>query len=227
MRTRDDYETNEPQSGALPPSDNNRLMQLAGDLHDGLLQYVIAARMMNEVVRNRLRAASTELPPEVELVEHYLQQAIAEGRRLIERLHGGRPAEIDLAAELGKLVQELSEEGRVECEFHLEGAAPRDAAVVDTLFRVAQESLSNIRRHSRATWARVSLIGQSSRVQLEVMDNGAGFDAGSPRGDELRAGVGLAGMRRRVEAIGGRCQIESSPSRGTRVQVELPLNSPM
>ena len=66
MRTRDDYETNEPQSGALPPSDNNRLMQLAGDLHDGLLQYVIAARMMNEVVRNRLRAASTELPPEVD-----------------------------------------------------------------------------------------------------------------------------------------------------------------
>jgi signal transduction histidine kinase len=215
-----------PSNSDSSPSPDDWLgTQLAGDLHDGLLQYVIAARMMNEVVQKKLRAASVDVPPELELVERYLQQAIAEGRRLIDILHGGQPAGIDLAAALEHLTRELSGEGRIACVFRLEGAVPRDRAVADVLYRVAQESLSNVRRHSDASSATLTLVTRPASVRLEVTDNGRGFATDTPPCgvSEPGTGMGLAGMRRRVEARGGRWHLESAPMQGTRLTVELPL----
>jgi two-component system NarL family sensor kinase len=221
-----DHDDVPAQDAPTSANDDSVRMRLANDLHDGLLQYVIAARMMNEAMRNQFRTLSANVPAEIELVENHLQQAIEEGRRLIEQLHSGQTVEFDVADVLSRLARELSDEGRIDCEIHLEGTAPQDAAVREVLVRVAQEAVSNIRRHSEAKRARLSLICTSDRVTLEVSDDGRGFDPRSTPGGDAGHRVGLASVYRRVQALGGHCQLESSPSRGTTITIELPLAWP-
>ena len=90
------------------------------------------------------------------------------------------------------------------------------------LFRIVQECLRNIARHSQARLARVSLEGGSSRIRLIVEDNGVGFDVGAPQG---KAGLGLVSMRERLRLISGDICIRSSLSAGTRIEVFAPLTT--
>ena len=85
--------------------------------------------------------------------------------------------------------------------------------VEEALFRVAQEALSNVARHSKATLVQITLTITDDTVSLAVLDNGQGFDP------VLTRGTGILGMRERVETIGGRFHLESSPGNGTRVVV--------
>jgi signal transduction histidine kinase len=85
------------------------------------------------------------------------------------------------------------------------------------IFRLAQETLHNITKHAQAKSARVTLVRDADSVQLVVQDDGLGFDAGRTRG------LGLLGMRERVARLRGSFDIDSSPGKGTRVTVTLPL----
>ena len=200
---------------------DRRLAELACDLHDGLLQYVIAARMVNESVRHKLTSASVPVPSEVDTVEAYLQQAISEGRRLIETLQSAdHPSQDprDLATALRTLVEHLATEGQVRFDLQLDDEVALAASEREVLFRVAQEAISNIRRHSCATTVDVRLQRQGQGVLFEIMDNGRGFDVH----DVTQGHFGLVSMRQRVEALGGELQIDSQLNRGTRILVRLP-----
>jgi signal transduction histidine kinase len=95
-----------------------------------------------------------------------------------------------------------------------------------TLFRVAQEALTNIARHAHATQATVTFEQRPNVVRLEVSDNGVGFSPEAERAGPYApgSGLGLVGMRERVTLVGGRWSIHSAPGQGTRVVVELPLS---
>jgi signal transduction histidine kinase len=88
------------------------------------------------------------------------------------------------------------------------------------LFRIAQEALHNIVKHSRSTSATVRLIPTKAGVRLRIADRGKGFDAAAREG----AGLGLLSMRERVDFAGGRIAIRSAVGRGTRVVVNLPIH---
>jgi signal transduction histidine kinase len=94
-----------------------------------------------------------------------------------------------------------------------------DAALC--LFRVAQESLRNVVKHSRAQSAKVELCGGQGEVRLTVTDTGAGFDP-----DQVREqnGLGVISMRERLRALGGRLSIQSVPGEGTRVEAVVPID---
>lgn len=96
---------------------------------------------------------------------------------------------------------------------------PEDHEIV--LYRVAQEALTNVARHARASSARVELTETAETVVLEVHDDGVGFD---PAAEEQQGGLdhfGLAGMRERVEMVGGHLSVDSAPGQGTTVDVEM------
>jgi signal transduction histidine kinase len=90
------------------------------------------------------------------------------------------------------------------------------------LFRVTQEALGNLVKHSGAKSARVELGSNEAGVSLRIMDEGKGFDT---RSTNAGAGIGLVGMNERVRLIGGRLLIKSQPMRGTEILAEVPLRS--
>ena len=92
------------------------------------------------------------------------------------------------------------------------------------LFRIAQEALSNIRRHSEASKATVKLEFENGNVKMTITDNGKGFELPGNFGDLARVGkLGLAGMEERARLLGGWIRIESKPGEGTSVVVEAPI----
>ena len=89
------------------------------------------------------------------------------------------------------------------------------------LFRIAQDVLVNVRQHSHATRATVTLDLAEDSVRLSVEDNGSGFDVNEVL--NVRKGIGLSTLRERVEMMGGQAQIDSAPGRGTRVSLVIPI----
>jgi signal transduction histidine kinase len=95
---------------------------------------------------------------------------------------------------------------------------PLSLEIEQTLYRIAQEALANVARHSAANHVDLRLGDEGSAVTMSIADDGCGFD---PRGEH--AGMGLASMRERAEALNGELVIESEPGRGTHISVTLPV----
>jgi NarL family two-component system sensor histidine kinase LiaS len=151
---------------------------------------------------------------EAERLAHQAQQELT---TLIREL---RPAALEgkgLAAALRDYVADWSRQNEIAAEVRVQGERPLPLVVEQTLFRVAQEALANISRHSAATAAEVHLAYEAQQVALTIADNGHGFQTGAVNGK----GLGLRSMRERVEALGGHWAIESGPSRGTKIEAHL------
>ena len=103
-------------------------------------------------------------------------------------------------------------------DFEVDGSVALPAAVEEELYRIAQEALNNSLKHSRARAVTVRLSRSAGTVVLEIADDGMGFDLLEAR---RQGGLGLMSMEQRVEGLGGRLEVLSSPGEGTRVLVEV------
>jgi signal transduction histidine kinase len=124
---------------------------------------------------------------------------------------------------LHRLVNEFAERHQLAIGFShapMPSALPPDVALC--LFRVAEESLTNIAKHSGARSARVDLAGGNDGIRLTVEDTGRGFDQKSL---EQRAGLGFVSMRERLRLVHGTLHIRSAPSRGTRIEARIPART--
>jgi len=150
-----------------------------------------------------------------------VQEVSAEIHRLSYELHPSKLDRLGLAAASMSLCKEISRQQSVcvECTFqNLSEPLPRDISLC--LYRVIQESLRNIVRHSGARKASVDLQGSTSEIRLKITDDGVGFDPASGR---QKGGLGLFSMRERLRLIGGSISIESQPLRGTQISATVPL----
>ncbi|MDP9270900.1 MAG: sensor histidine kinase, partial [Chloroflexota bacterium] len=192
--------------------------RLAREIHDGMSQELWFAKLKQE------RLASMELPPAARAlateVAGALEAALSEARQAILAL---RPTEgVSFAEVLEGFVADFSDRFGILAECSCDAAAnaisPRNQA---ELLRIAQEALTNARRHADPTLVRVSVDVGDGTLRLVVSDNGRGFD-----GDLVRtSGYGLRSMRERAELIGGRLTIETGIQDGTRVRVEVPMEA--
>jgi signal transduction histidine kinase len=132
-----------------------------------------------------------------------------------------RPAALDvgLAAALEWQADEFTRRSGIECLLHADEDVELDDGQATALFRIVQESLTNVLKHAHATHVEVTLDAPGDAIRLEVSDNGRGFDAA---GQPQRGKFGLMGMRERVLVLGGRVDINSAPGTGTSIQVSLP-----
>ncbi|HZW21426.1 cache domain-containing protein [Noviherbaspirillum sp.] len=198
--------------------------RLSRDLHDGISQWLVSIKLQVESGIAKLVAQANK--PEVarasfDRAANQLNDVLGEVRRIS---HDLRPALLDdlgLAPALDHLAREFSESTGIATRFELEGVIEGLNDVANTvLFRIAQEALTNIKRHANASEAGVRLQGGKTSVRLVVSDNGVGFDV-ADIAQHPKRGIGLRNMHERVNAIGGKLEMASSVA-GTQVTATLP-----
>ena len=142
--------------------------------------------------------------------------------KLSYQLHPAKLEQLGLVLATRSLCSEQGKLWKMEVEFTQVGI-PRslNRLTALSLYRIVQESLTNAGRHGNATRASVELEGRADDITLLVVDNGQGFDL--LRVDQ-HAGLGLVGMRERVRLLNGRIDFNSTPGKGTRIQVTVPLD---
>jgi PAS domain S-box-containing protein len=198
--------------------------RVAYEVHDGLAQIAAAAQQHLEAFASRYRSASSERRDELGQALTLARATVREARRVIAGL---RPTVLDdfgLAPAIAFELQGLRGEGwQVE---YTDGLGPLrlEPTLETALFRVTQEALANVRKHSHSNRVAVTLERHLQTVRLEIRDWGRGF---RPSVAQARSGpserVGLAGIQERIALLRGRCSIRSRPGAGVRITVEVPL----
>jgi signal transduction histidine kinase len=156
------------------------------------------------------------------------QNALGELRNLISDLRPPQLDDLGLAAALRWYVQAYAQRRGIAAQFRVEGDDSRLPPEYRTvLYRIAQEALTNIAKHAEAGSAEVVLIVESSRVRLDVRDDGRGFDPQlvAQLETDRQAGWGLVGIRERALLLGGESRIDTAPGAGTHLQVTVPLHA--
>lgn len=192
---------------------------LARELHDELGALLTAAKLDLARLRSKLPSASAEALERLAHLADTLNSVIALKRRIIEDLRPSALDNLGLTASLEILVREFSERSGVRITCQLDPVAPSPAVSL-TIYRLVQEALTNMGKYAKAGQAQVSLLSQGQQIEVVVSDNGQGFDLATLRA----ASHGLAGMRHRVEAAGGKLQVASQPGAGTRISAVVPLD---
>ncbi|MEK8034593.1 CHASE3 domain-containing protein [Ideonella sp. DXS29W] len=192
--------------------------RLARDLHDELGALLTAAKLDVARIRPKLQQAAPDLAPRLAHLVEALNSGIALKRRIIEDLRPSTLNSLGLGPALEILCQESGERMGLPIDARLEPVrlAPGADLVV---FRVVQESLTNIAKYAKATKIEVQLCTEGDWAVVEVRDNGVGFDANR----STRGSHGLLGMRFRVEAERGHLEVLTAPGRGTTLRARLPL----
>ena len=202
------------------------LQRILLDIHDGPVQHMYAALSQLELMERALDRAEP-VDPEVRQRADRVRRLLEDGLTEVRSFIGAFRAPEFEHRPLRQLVDELilQHEHLTDTEIVLDADAPlpaEDLPVRIALYRILQEGLSNAYRHGGASRVHLSLRAVTRdgrpRLRLELVDNGAGFDASDALG---ATHFGLRGMRDRVEMIGGSFALESAPGRGTRIAVEV------
>lgn len=190
---------------------------LARELHDELGALLTAAKLDVARLKSRLGPQGPEVLERMQHLTEALNSGIALKRRIIEDLRPSSLANLGLTPSLEILAREFSERSGVEVATSLEAVELGESAQL-TVYRIVQESLTNVGKYAEATQVDISVRDYSNHVEVEIRDNGKGFDVHSMHASTH----GLAGMRHRVEAAGGRLSLASQPGNGTRIMAMLP-----
>jgi two-component system, NarL family, sensor histidine kinase DegS len=202
--------------------------RIARELHDSVVQSLTALVADLEYFRTRCLPASNETSPAVAAKVETWQELARDSLMSMRRALGGLrvPAELEggLESALQTLVTELRDEGycvQYECADWPE-LLPFE--YTSNLYYIVQEALTNIRKHAQASTVRIAMFSYEGHLHLSIGDNGKGIAASaSPK--QAGCQQGLIGLRERVILLAGRVSIESSPARGTRIDVDIPLEA--
>jgi PAS domain S-box-containing protein len=199
--------------------------RIARELHDDTVQYlVVLARQLDD-----LASSSKGLSMEEKLKLEDLRQQVTNIMEGVRRLsHDLRPATLDrlgLLPALEWLAANMEKLSGIKVQVKTSGSERRLPTEVEViLFRIAQEALSNVRRHSKATSAEVRVEFEDNKARILVKDNGKGFAMPETMGNMVKEGrLGLAGMQERIQLLNGSLKIQSEPGKGTAVIVEAPI----
>lgn len=189
------------------------------DLHDGLGQHLTATSIAADLLASRLAATAHAAEPDARTIVALLQDGIAKTRQIARGLLLSAIEPDELVAELEELTATLGEEHRITCRFQLQGTVRGiDAATSSHLFYIAQEAALNALRHARSSFVEISLVSNTSGIELTITDNGRGLPAQPPQ----PSGMGLRIMAHRAQLIGGAFALSAVPGGGTRVQCRVP-----
>lgn len=201
--------------------------RIARELHDGPAQSVSNLAMKAEICRRLSQVGDTpKLDRELEKFGDNIRASVREIRTILYDL---KPAVLEqglfqaIQTRIGVFEENTGIRPVVETS-GVDAALPE--YVVSAVYNIVQEALTNIQKYARARSVTVSLNVEPNRLQVRVSDDGAGFDinqsASSPE-SRLKGGFGLPGMRERVELLRGEMQVDSSPGKGTRISVTVPI----
>ncbi|MFC1874082.1 histidine kinase [Chloroflexota bacterium] len=195
------------------------------DLHDSVAQWLVGASYRLQTF-DRIIAGDERARREVADMEQTVTKSLKELRRVVVGLRPPALDELGLTHALRQSLEELQSNDK-DCRFTLKGQPFRLPSSMEiTIYRVVQESLSNIRKHSEASKITLSLQFQKNLLTVEIGDNGKGFDLNNTLGSAIAVGhMGLLGMKQRAEMLGGDIKMRSKEGVGTTVTFSLPVQS--
>ncbi|HXW57537.1 MAG TPA: PAS domain-containing protein [Candidatus Cybelea sp.] len=210
-------------TGRLMRSQDEERRRIARELHDGLGQYLVAVKMNLDVLAMSAPARSGLLENLTDAIKQ-IENAIAEVRTMSHLLHPPLLDEVGLELALVWYAEGFAKRSGIDVEVDISPALGRlDTEAETALFRVVQECLTNVHRHSGSATASVRLSRENGGLRLEVCDEGRGMPTlPSEEVSSLAPGVGLQGIRERVLQLRGKVDITSSEGEGTTVTVTIP-----
>jgi signal transduction histidine kinase len=207
--------------GAITSAQEEERTRLARELHDDTIQAVIALKQRVQLAQKRVndpdgRQSLIEL-------ETLAEQTVENLRRLTRALRPIYLEDLGLVTALEMLAREVSQANAITVNFQKTGQERRLVREVElSLYRISQEALSNVVKHSQATQADLKIIFSASEVQIEVHDNGIGFIVPtSPTEFAPNGHFGLLGMYERADLIGAKLEVSSTSRKGTQLRVRV------
>ncbi|WP_181842315.1 7TM-DISM domain-containing protein [Emticicia sp. BO119] len=201
---------------AILEAEDRERVRIARDLHDGIGQMLAAARMALGNFLAKKKDENEHIQNSLDLLE----ESIKEIREISHNMMPGALTKLGLSTALKQFVNKINALGVLQIELQIIGIKERLNEKTETmLYRVVQEILSNIIRHSEASKVSIELVKHESELVLVVEDNGKGFDTK----DAKNHGIGIKNVATRVEYLNGSVNFDSAIGRGTSVIVEIPL----
>ena len=207
--------------GAITFAQEEERNRLARELHDDTIQAVIALKQRVQLAQKSVKTQSGHLA--LNELETLAEQTVENLRRLTRALRPIYLEDLGLVTALEMLARETSQSNHLEIDFQKHGQERRLSHEVElALYRIAQEALNNVVHHSQAKRADLHIAFGEKQIELEVSDNGIGFNMPkSPTDFAPNGHFGLLGIRERADLIGARLEVESAPGNGTRLKVRL------
>lgn len=191
--------------------------QIARELHDQTGQMLVGLKLRLQAVSGLLGPGQEEAKRELSDLQVQINQAAGQLKDLAKSLRPPILDQLGFEASMRQLAAEYRRQ--VDFAIYLRFVGPSDlpGETATALFRIAQESLTNVAKHARATQVHIRLHVDENHRRFSIRDDGCGFDP-----DSATSGLGLIGIRERVRMLGGRFTIDSKPGEGTRLEIELP-----
>jgi len=212
---------------ALTHAQEEERHRMARELHDETIQNLIAIDQRIQMLSTELDQIQPEQAAQLTSLHRDVNRAVKEVRRLTRALRPIYLEDLGLTTALEMLASDLQRDRQIPVEFQTEGDIRRLNPDVElAIYRIVQEALSNVIRHSEADNVAISFSFRDGHIQAQIQDDGVGFDS-SPKASTLATSgkFGLMGMFERADLIGAKLKIDSEPGGGTRVHLTLPTTS--
>ncbi|MDQ0339890.1 two-component system sensor histidine kinase DegS [Caldalkalibacillus uzonensis] len=195
--------------------------RVAREIHDGPAQSLANVLLQTEIIDRAYQQGTAEqVKQEIATLKRNLRETLGDIRRIIFDLRPMALDDLGLVPTLHKYVEKIEESHSLKAEFHVYGKEPQlPSAMAVALFRLAQEGITNVLKHARASHLLIRLEFHPSTLFLVVQDNGRGFDPDQ----EHKEGFGLLGMKERVKLLEGELQLSSKVGRGTKIVIKIPI----
>jgi PAS domain S-box-containing protein len=199
-------------------------LRVARELHDGVNQVIASVKMRLRKVESHVGTLNPAAREILERCDNLLVQALEENRRIAHNLRPSDLDELGLAAACRNFCKEIQARTNLTVKCNIAPLGQRLPPAVElNLFRIVQESLTNIEKHAQARKVQLRLSFRGDSVVLKIRDDGRGF---VPQRSKARRGkghgIGLTNMRERALSLGGACEVLSTPENGTTISVRIP-----
>jgi PAS domain S-box-containing protein len=199
--------------------------RIARELHDDLCQWLSGVKLSLNLLEEKIPSART-LRKKLRTLKEQVNSKIVDVRRLSVSLRPSALDDFGLVVALSRLTEDCARLYKIPISFHTEGEVVEyyHDEVETALYRITQEGLSNLQKHSRAHRGNVSLSHVEHNLTLEIEDDGVGFDEATLLQEHVPGEhLGLVSMKERAMLLGGALRIDSEPAKGTKIHVEIPL----
>jgi signal transduction histidine kinase len=223
-KLREAHESLHRYIGVITSSQEDERRRLARELHDDTIQSLIAFKQRVQLAE--MDWADQPVAQSLKELEIFAEETISNLRRMIRALRPIYLEDLGLVAAINMLADETGKQAGIDVIFEQQGIERRLAPQVElALYRIVQEALNNMTHHASATYAAIHVKFFPESVNIDIQDNGKGFQPPESPNELASAGhFGLLGMYERADLIGGKIRLESKPGRGTHLTVFVPGN---
>ena len=195
---------------------------IARELHDDIGQRLALIAVDIQLLIQADQQPKAEFGEQLENLRSQVETLSSDVHNLSHQLHPAKLEQLGLVPALKSLCREVQDSGRMSIAFSEKNIPKNVSSEISLcLYRIVQEAIRNVVKHSGVPQASVELTGEPHRIRLRVCDSGVGFNAEMVH--EKKEGLGIVSMKERVRLAGGDITIQSQPSQGTRIDVQIPL----